>query len=163
MITQLSWHFNSYCSQYYSSGTSVLQLADQLCIILYYIVTMPMLYQLCTAPILSLLNIVLLQVLAAPNRVLVGEGVLQKQCRKQLKPRQVYSQPHAQTHTHAQTLTDRQTDRHRQTDMTQTQTQTQTHTNTHTHAHTHTHTSTHTNTHTYTTWQYDHLTSIFSC
>ncbi|XP_063685693.1 pleckstrin homology domain-containing family F member 2-like [Bolinopsis microptera] len=30
------------------------------------------------------------EVLAAPNRVLVGEGVLQKQCRKQLKPRQFF-------------------------------------------------------------------------
>ena len=28
--------------------------------------------------------------LAAPNRVLVGEGILQKQCRKQLKPRQFF-------------------------------------------------------------------------
>lgn len=30
------------------------------------------------------------EALIAPNRVLVGEGVLQKQCRKQLKPRQFF-------------------------------------------------------------------------
>eukprot|EP00116_Pleurobrachia_bachei_P007943 sb/3468205/ len=30
------------------------------------------------------------EVLSAPNRVLVGEGVLQKQCRKELKPRQFF-------------------------------------------------------------------------